>query len=418
MKFYTEIRQESKHDNELLIDSIYENYPLMKNILLFGEVQSGKTSIIIKIIDKLFKGKKVDYIFYVTGNTNPLKEQNFNRLRKDLKPLGHKVVNVSDKFLNKKENLEVEKNNVVFTTIKQQMGEFKKYIDTNLSGKKILIIDDEADDYSNSEANAKTLKELLSDNIGLISCTATPFTNLKVSENIYDTFLFMTPWDGYSGRLDFLNNTIPIQDNNLEVNFITLLEFTKIIYSNDLKDGQILFNSDNKTDIHKTDKENIIEIIEEIILYPETAEEEYRKIASNDIDIDKAVKVLKKIKNEGNICELNGTTDHELLNRGLEIVFGGILLSRGITYENLLIEVYRNMGETTTAHTLMQRSRWCGYRGERKDLIKIFAEPKAFKAIDEINELYEFTFNHKINEGLSYKEKVKSLEKTFERIKV
>lgn len=418
MKFFIQENTETSK-NDKIINDIISNYPYDKNILLFGEVQSGKTSVVTKIIDKLFTEDKVDYIFYVTGNTNPLKKQNFDRLYQILKPKGYELVDTDDKFYTQRKNREVDKNKVVFTAIKQQLILFKEYIENNFKDKKLLIIDDEADDYSNSESNAKIMNELLSKNIGLISCTATPFTNLKVNEGIYDAFYKMDPWEGYTGRKDFFENMVAIDDKYNEVNYITLLEFVKTIYENPhIQNAQLLYNTDRQTKIHRNDKEMIIELIEEIIAFKDRAKTIYENITKKEIDIEKSVEVLKDIKSKGNICVLNRKTDENFLNEGIEIIFGGIMLSRGITFENLLVEVYRNMGNKITAHTLMQRSRWCGYRGDTKDLIKIFAEEKTITALKEINTLYDMTLEHDLKSSEKYEEKVKLLQKTFTRINV
>lgn len=409
------IDSRSEEINQEIISSIIKKYDDEKNILLFGEVQSGKTNNIINIIKGLFDEDKVDYIFYVTGNTLNLKNQNFERLNKSLTVRNVKVVNASNKFLLSKDNTNLKKNKVVFTMLKQYFKNIVDFINNNLSEKRILIIDDESDDYSTSVENNAIIKDLLEQGAGIISCTATPFTNLALNEKMYDAFYKMVPWEGYSGRNDFDENVVEISDNDA-IYFISLMEWTKTIYENQLEDAQLLFNTDNATAAHRYDKAKIIELVEEIIYKPQFHKLKFKELTNDDIDIEKVIVILKKIKSSGGFKALNRKSEDILSNEGYEIVSGGILLSRGITYENLISEVYRNFGETTTAHTLIQRSRWFGYRKDRKPLMRIYLQTKTKEAYKQIDELYELTLKHEINNGISYKDKVRSRSKMWDKI--
>lgn len=412
-------------NNASIINTIINEIDTKRNILLFGEVQSGKTGNIIKIIKGLIDRKKIDYVFYVTGNTTNLKKQNFDRLHEEFQVNNIKMVDASSSFLSTGANNLILEGGVVFTCLKQYFSKLEKYISHNLEGKNILVIDDEADDYSNSENNSKIIKNLVSAGCRLISITATPFRNLCSNEETYDAFYKLTPWDGYHGRNDFKENFFNIDNlSYLQVNIIALLWWGKITFENDLEHSQLLFNTDTSINVHNIDKKSVIEIINEGYSNKLRYKEFFTKVTGEEIDIDSVFELLNSLINENKFKQMNNKEQDILENEGLEIIFGGNLLSRGITYDNLVLEVYRNIKEKTTAHTLIQRARWFGYRNSTKrgrppmkDKIKILLESKTIQALEEVNSLYEITLNYGLkNEG--YKKVVREASKNWERITV
>ncbi len=415
--FFTVDNEPQKINDKIVLD-ITSKFEFQNKILLFGEVQSGKTNNIINIIINLFDQDKIDYVFYVTGNTTELKLQNFNRLNDTLPIRGIEMVDASTGYFNSEFDKDILESRFVFTVLKQYFPLVKDFVKKNLTNKRILIIDDEADDYSNSETNAIYIREMIDDGVSLISCTATPFTNLILSEDIYDSYYQLSPWPGYHGRKSFGENYRLVNENDDEVkiNLLALLLWAKKTYELELEDSQLLFNSDDITNAHQNDNQKVIELIEEIKHNKEKHVEFFNNETNEDIDINKVIDILENVKMKGNIKQLNSKSTIRLDNKGHEIIFGGILLSRGITYENLLVEVYRNFGQKSTAHTLVQRSRWFGYRKNLKNDMVIFIESKVAEAYNEINKIYDITLKHNINSDVKYKEKVDGIKKELRRV--
>ena len=65
-------------------------------------------------------------------------------------------------------------------------------------------------------------------------------------------------------------------------------------------------------------------------------------------------------------------------NRKNYIIVGGDMLSRGYTVEGLVVSYFVRL--STRADSLYQMARWCGYRVEEEDLVRIYTSPavKAF----------------------------------------
>jgi Z1 domain/Type III restriction enzyme, res subunit len=140
-------------EQEECIKNTVHGFELNKNnepVLLFGEIQSGKTRTFIGIMAESFdKGYEVCVI--LTKNTIALAEQTYKRLDKDFQELidDNEITlydvmqipnNVPGAVLNKK----------ILIVVKKQKHNIKKLLDfytknERLRNKKLLIIDDEAD---------------------------------------------------------------------------------------------------------------------------------------------------------------------------------------------------------------------------------------------------------------------------------
>lgn len=66
-------------------------------------------------------------------------------------------------------------------------------------------------------------------------------------------------------------------------------------------------------------------------------------------------------------------------------VVGGQKLSRGFTIENLVITWFARDPVTPRYDSMMQMSRWCGFRGEIHELIRIFLPPRVREIYVDIN---------------------------------
>ena len=88
---------------------------------------------------------------------------------------------------------------------------------------------------------------------------------------------------------------------------------------------------------------------------------------------------------------------YESKKNGLNIIVGGSLVSRGFTFNNLLVEIILNSPEQKIpADTLLQRARWFGYRraSNRYKYMKIIMSPHIYNSFAEFIALQKCMFEY------------------------
>lgn len=381
--------QNSLSNNKKWIEIGYKADNLIKKfdskkckILLFGQVQSGKTQKTIEIIEKAVKEYNYNYVFFIAGTNNLLVEQAKQRVNKRI-PIYSKI------------DYKLAGSKCVFGILKhqKQLNQMKQFISEN-NDKKILIIDDESDFYSidtNHDLNSHTIiNKLLEDsysiinpnNGGILSISGTPYANLLNSKNDEQIkYIFSSDYnDDYCG-IDFfdkLENSFYViknfEDDNdylrysIKLWIIKTYLFLNENYDQNLK-SQLLVNINVENNKH----------------------EEYKKIIKNNLllliknesnTIFELKKIIEKLKIENinsnlvfvflkeeifpnyKLFLLNAKSEENIKfnNHKFEIIIGGILISRGVTFENLITMCFLNSSECSNADTLIQRMRWLGYR--------------------------------------------------------
>lgn len=413
-------------NNEEVAELISDNLDTDKVTLLYGAVQSGKTRNILNILDKVFKKDKADVIFYVAGNTNELKDQNQLRFSLHFKNDDVEVIDMKSNMLNSSiSNLVTGK--TIFVVLKQHLVEVADSIVFHLKNHNVLVIDDEADDYSLSKKSQNAYDRIKESGASIISCTATPFLNLYKNQKFYNRYYKLIPGNGYSGIDDFESNVerIPEGISNEDLYKWTLLEWASNILDSKIikNDAQILFNISTKKDDHDDVEKEIFRICENII----HNEDNFNLLSNYELrhDLKEIKEIIKSaLKNGIKIAnsKYKDNEDHKVLNEGFEIIIGGILLSRGITYENLLSEVMINVGDTAQGHTVLQRARWCGYRKTKegipfKDEITIYLDKKAAEAYAEVSFIHKLTKEYRLDSEKTYLELISSISEGLNIIK-
>lgn len=416
----------STENNNHVAELISDNLDTEKTILLYGAVQSGKTRNILNILDKVFEKNKSNIVFYVAGNTNELKEQNHKRFKKHFIDKDINVLDTNPKMLTEYIN-EIITGKTIFVVLKQHLNSVADSIVFYLKNNKILVIDDEADDHSLSEKSLVSYNRIKMAGASIISCTATPFLNLYRNQSFYERYYKLIPGEGYSGIDDFIDNEVLLDD---ELSDIDLLKFSLLEWASDIldskvikDDAQILFNNSTKKDDHDDYAKKLFEICATIAHNYKGFEMVPNYKLRHDIEDIQSV-IVKALKNGIKIAnsEYKDKPEHKVSNKGYEIIIGGILLSRGITYENLLSEVMINIGDTAQGHTILQRARWCGYRiteeGKSfKNEIKIYLNKEAREAYREVSNIHKLTRDFLLDSERSYTELIDSISEGFSIIK-
>lgn len=433
--------------------------------LIIGEVQSGKTWAIINLIKSAIENN-FKYIFLLGGFNTFLQEQTLNRIIKEI-PKKH-----FHKRINEINNIDDDKYGNVFVLLKSK-SEMQKMFETisgilNIRSADILIIDDEADYAS---INTKTyedpsaineyihqsylkIKESNMSNGGLISVTATPNAILvnKKHKIIVDDAWVLKRNKEYTGLKFFndLNNFYICMD---DIKFSNILQnidqicFTLLIWL--IK--TFLYFQDSQTN-HKSD----------LLIYIDDKKDEHKNISkfvtaylnklseNNDIyDLyfQQLLQILKldkfnfmEFKNwlskifQNNQISLNPLIFNSDNNKDdlmekynnsiyeLQIVIGGNYLSRGFTFENILVELFTYSSENNASvDTLLQRCRWFGYRKKNNkykymNVVTNNTIKKMLAIAENYNNVFNFNNNiHKIDVA-NTKEKLMKLDNNFKGI--
>lgn len=439
-------------------------------ILLVGEVQSGKTREIISIIDNSLNNPKYKFdIIIIFGGTNiKLNIQTEDRITND------------DKFKNN--------SNIIFKNFSQQYyqkeGEGKTvvYIGpkinfelenihsvlhniSNLTDKKVLIIDDESDygsintaEYKNPKKYASIINELYdvikNNGSGFIGVTATPYANIlnKKSKTYSKVFSFPNKKIyGYTGieffnklpnfyididkQKDIVSSMGGIRDEEgKKLYFVLCVYFINIIIKKNIKlntklsinKGDLLINSDYSINKHYDIQKDIINILEEwsksMYTFVNYLNNVSKKLSKN-IEITQAdvIHILSNIS----VITLNSKTDSSNKSN-YNIYIGGVFLSRGITYEHLILEYIDNFPKNyISADTLLQMCRWFGYREHLAlyPYMNVVTTNRGIEAMKEIEVLNGIFFDvQKWSKGTSFttselQNKLNEIEKEFTTIK-
>ena len=311
--------------------------------------------------------------------------------------------------------------------------------------RKIVIIDDESDhasiDSSENQDHFSSINEdpsetnrLLRQIINLIKSnplswyigyTATPFANLLIPdvlsvEDKYGRSLaprnFVHSLPKTPGHLDnefyFTsdNNNVEIIDDfesgsQEEEDLLRDLIIRHIITGEIKKNRDIddhhttLVHASVKTDVHqrisslirnKIDDLSCITECEEIINDIKDINLKQMLRPEGDEYFDYLISLLGKIK----VVEVNSRIREEDENSPQNLIYsdtkksyiavGGTRLSRGLTLEGLTNSCFTRFSEVPKYDSMMQMARWCGYRNDYDDLVKIIVTEQIFDAFRDI----------------------------------
>lgn len=427
---------------------------VITNALIVGQVQSGKTNVIIGLT-ALAIDNDYDLIIVFGGVNRLLLQQTFDRLKTPLISDSYKGVFIvdKDKLKNPKEIdsysrlLSTGKTKIIIITMKESrnMLNLKAFLENvYLSKLKVLIIDDEADNATLNVGKNNQPSRIYQEFINIkglicsgvyIGVTATPYGNLisEKSQDMYPQKIYeLKPSKMYTG-LDFFNS-------NKEKIYNIVKETKKSEdWSNAIKKSFACFlvNSFvmNQIEKKRIPHEFLINIelnIKSITLIKIIAVRFLKKL-NTLIGNGNAFFDINEIKNaihEWKICKIwkydfdtkfikyveeylryandrililaDENKEYNSVQEGLQVIIGGTLISRGFTFNNLLVELILNSPEENIpADTLLQRARWFGYRytHNRYKYMKIFMSENIHEAFSKVVCLQNtlFTYIEKCN---------------------
>jgi len=401
-KQITRIRQSGKEVSpiETAIKGVESNLDAgINSFIIYGDPQSGKTEMMIALTTKLLdRGNKI-IVILINDNVGLL-EQNLDRFSKshlDPAPKNYKdILDAVYQIKDYKWVLFCKKNKDDLENLIGKIGKFEK-----------VVIDDEADYASpNSKINRDDKKTKINELIGkllgethagsnkYIGVTATP-ARLDLNntfENANDRWVYFPNHTSYTGQdiffpvnledsLKYQLEFLPEQYDDpkylreaffrflVNVGYLNLTNKPEQYYS-------MLVHTSGQTKDHLKDHDDIVSVIN--ILNDEDRFEKYVKtiyqIAGKKYGEDNANNITKyvlKNRNRNAILIINSEKDKDNLEKAsnpralFTIAIGGNIVSRGVTFNNLLSMYFTRTVKTKLQQdTYIQRARMFGLRGE------------------------------------------------------
>ncbi len=369
-----------------------------RSFVIYGEPQSGKTEMMIGLTAKLLdEGHKI--IIHLLNDSVDLLEQNLRRFKKSglsPSPKGYKEILDPE--------VKIADNEFVIFS-KKNGGDLKKLIDKLGNVKRKVIIDDEADYASpNGKVNKgeKTkineLIETLLDKDGIyIGVTATP-ARLDLNntfQNDHEKWVDFPPHKKYTGQDVFFpisssdrgfgfdlcllsdTNDSPTYIKEALFRFLINVAYLNLFVNETQENYSILIHtSGNKTD-HKSDKAVVETVFAELT---DDKNKKFEKHVKSIWDLagksypkqqDAITQYIVKNKSRAGIVLLNSDRNNPNLEEAANpvslftIVIGGNIVSRGVTFNNLLSMFFtRDVRHKIQQDTYIQRARMFGARGD------------------------------------------------------
>ena len=368
-----------------------------RSFVIFGEPQSGKTEMMICLTAELLdRGHPI--IIHLLNDSVQLLEQNLDRFKRSgLAPAARNFTEVMDPDISLKAG-----QHVIFC--KKNAKDLQKLIEKCGAISKKVIVDDEADFATpNAKINAgevtkvnKLIGDLIDRGGYYIGVTATP-ARLDLNntfENETEKWVWFPPHDKYTGQEHFfpLEDKVGyrlklIKDDGDNPKFLreALFRFlVTVAYLNTKvsatdKNYSMLIHTSGKTDDHRIDRK-AIESIFNVLIDPKSskfgpyaaeiakiASELYPNVSYNEIVAYIVVNASRYTPVVMNSNREKGTDFQSATNPAslFTIVVGGNIISRGVTFSNLLSMYFTRSPKTKLQQdTYIQRARMFGSRGD------------------------------------------------------
>jgi hypothetical protein len=384
------------------------------SVLVFGQVQSGKTLNYSGLIARTFENN-FDLVIVLAGTKSNLVDQTYERLKNYFNNSPEIDVDKMGTGL----NLEAQLSKLstfpgrkqILVTLKHQ--DYLKGIRYELHKNSVmtLIIDDEADQASlntleyysnrnNVSEMSRIYKELrtlcMSESIKLIQYTATPQALFLLStDNALspEKYFVQTPPNSYFGIDELLvspvNHIIEIEDFESSFRYVIdqYIKNCYLLISEHEYDENLccLIHSDWKTAQLKLDYQDVVNFINN---YSFDSVDWYQ-IENQNITIQQFADYFRgncfiyDVFSKKTVVDWN---KHQFI-----ILVGGNMLERGFTIPGLITTILtRNSKSTTNGDTLQQRCRFLGYRNKIKPFLRVYTTK------DIIDELKDYNYSQLI----------------------
>lgn len=407
-----------------------------QNVLLLGNVQSGKTAQVLGILSALADDADHKIFLYLTTDSIDLQEQTVKRAKDSLKNFIVLSENDDSDFIQK-----MKEDKPILVVIKKNARILKRWRNLftsqeNLKGYPLVIVDDEADAASlNTNADKQnkdvsTINKLL-DEIKKACCqslfiqlTATPQSLLLQHQEsdwqpefihffeagekyIGGNFVFSDP----PNRLIFRPIDTELDEMKDESNEIAegvkqaLQSFLLICAEFNLcgkNNCNFALHPSYKIQDHHAFAKKIKACLNDLVQavnndenFEESFKENYQDLQRTKPDIHHFEEIYEKLtallqEKYINVVVLNSKTETNFdLENGFNIIIGGNVIGRGLTIPKLQTVYYSRTAKKPNADTFWQHSRIFGYDRD-KSLLRLYMPPDVyhfFVALNQANNL-------------------------------
>lgn len=439
------IREKAQQILERSADPLHGQSQDDKNGLIYGLIQSGKTSV-ITVSAAMAVDNKYDCVLVLTSDNNELYDQTIARIKRAL--IGINVLGKRDSKNQESFNRQLKTSQFVIVCSKNAgtLGSLNEaFRKAKAKGLATLIIDDEGDqaslDTNVNRASAETSR--INSEIGrlrkyfqistYLAVTATPqalFLQEDTGKYRPDFTVVIEPGPGYVG-----GDTFFAPGSKYLVDDVPLEEFEELTTTHQThpsgtvpkglrralftffvgatvqkirKRGKLfaflchVSTSTNdhsfiadliekfKEDTFKTLQEGETSTSKKYKAVLSDLEEAYEELSSTDDDLPALTEVVERfIRYFGAayVKEIHYSSQEEISLDGVYNLFvGGNKLSRGVTIENLLVTYYGRNPRRPNADTVLQHARMYGYRQKQLSVTRIYLPRRLsqhFRAIHE-----------------------------------
>lgn len=423
----TDYRNAISDTRDRFADAVLDTFDWVsfKQCLIYGDVQSGKTSHVLGIIGESFNSGFRFALFLTSDNTR-LVDQTFDRVLAAFPTASVCSANDERRFrISAQEVTQTQPVIVVLNKNKSVLSRWKEIFSTTeaLHGKPLLIIDDEADAASlNAKINKgettpinQTLSDIreLAPSCIYLQVTGTPQANLlqaKIDGWRPDFVLSFSPGAKYiGGRALF--DAIPnphvrgfgsgetTEQKELDRALVTFL--ITAASTNALGDqacNMLIHNSRNRQDhtvAESTVRDSVdalrrsLDADETVALIDTVWNEDLKPLCGLSESTDEVLALLHSFFNHHEVNTLivnsdNKIAEENVLQNGYNVVIGGDSLGRGLTIPALQTVFYSRTTKTPQADTLWQHARMFGY-DRRLGFVRLFMPGDVLKTFHEVH---------------------------------
>lgn len=404
---------------------------IAQNVLLLGNVQSGKTAQVLGVLSALADDGDHKVFLYLTTDSVDLQEQTVKRAKNNLKNFIVLSENDDRSFIQV-----MKANNPILVVIKKNARVLKRWRNlfasqNSLKGYPLVIVDDEADAASlntNSDKPAKdasTINKLLNDIKNsccqslFIQLTATPQSLLLQHEEsdwqpefihffeagekyIGGNFVFSDP-PSYIVR--FIDSELDdMKDESGEIAegakqallsfLITCAEFALC----DKTNCNFALHPSYKIQDHQAFSKKIQAFLNDLVQAVNNGEdlagsfkESYWDLQKTKPDIHHFDKIYEKLtvlleNKQISTLVVNSQTEADFdLEKGFNIIIGGNVIGRGLTIPKLQTVYYSRTAKKPNADTFWQHSRIFGYDRD-KSLLRLYIPSDVYHFFVQLNQ--------------------------------
>lgn len=409
------------------VDSVLSDYDYLSDlqVLLYGDVQSGKTSHMLGIIAEALD-QQFETVIVLTSPNTRLVDQTYNRVFQSLTGVQVCKADLTNEFL-------LNQNRTVPMPTIIVMGKIPTVLDNwlevfrqtkSLQGKPILIIDDEGDatsqntkvnkdDVSRINRQLTTLRNMATGCV-FMQVTGTPQAILLQGEDsgwAAKKSLYFMPGENYVGGSVFFDEypnpftrifseSAKSEEVYLRSAVQTHLLTCSMFALSGKQTCNMIAHPSHKTPDHDKYQVAMKEIVEETISHLDDKEIRqelakcYSQLHETYIDapaFEEVLKVLPTLVSSFSYPIINARNETAVgdWEKGYNFITGGNSLGRGLTFDWLQTVFYVRDTKRPQADTLWQHARMFGYKRHLPSMRVFMPAPvaKNFKETHEGNEM-------------------------------